>query len=345
MILAEIENIADSWQDRCHKLTTIVDMQTSIAKVGMDLSSVMQIIVKHCLVLVQCDGAAIEFKEGNDMVYRATSGVAEPFLGRAIPIENSLSGFCLQTGKVQLCNDITVNRRANQAACAEIGVASMLLIPLHHHDHTVGVLKVFSHKKHHFTSRDTAALKLVSEQLAATLYYCHRFVADNLVYQATHDSMTNLFNRSAFMEQLNREYCLCESYPGRKFGIFIIDMNGLKAVNDDLGHRAGDCMLSELARRLLKAFRPTDKVARIGGDEFGVLMSNIPDEGAVKSIHRRFEHSLEPEFEFEGCSLTLSASIGWAVYPDCAQTLNDLLDKADAHMYKNKNDHYMGAHI
>ncbi len=56
MTLAEIEYIADSWQDRCEKLTTIVDMQTSIAKVGMDLTSVMQIIVKHCLVLVQCDG-------------------------------------------------------------------------------------------------------------------------------------------------------------------------------------------------------------------------------------------------------------------------------------------------
>lgn len=104
-------------------------------------------------------------------------------------------------------------------------------------------------------------------------------------------------------------------------------------------------MLSELARRLLKAFRPTDKVARIGGDEFGVLMSNIQQEDAVKSIHRRFKRSLEPEFEFEGCSLNLSASIGWAVYPDCAQTINDLLDKADAHMYKNKNAHYMGAHI
>ncbi|WP_296049913.1 sensor domain-containing diguanylate cyclase [uncultured Alteromonas sp.] len=345
MPLAEIEYIADSWQDRCHKLTTIVDMQTSIAKVGMDLTSVMQIIVKHCLVLVQCDGAAIEFKEGKDMVYRATSGVAEPFLGHSIPVDSSLSGFCLQTGKVQLCNDVTVNRRANQAACAEIGVASMLLIPLHHHDHTVGVLKVFSHVKHHFTSRDTAALKLVSEQLAATLYYCHRFVADNLVYQATHDSMTNLFNRSAFMEQLNREHSLGVSYPGRKFGILIIDMNGLKSINDELGHRAGDSMLSELARRLLKAFRPADKVARIGGDEFGVLMTNIHSEGTIKSISRRFEQSLASEFEFEGSYLNLSVSIGWAVYPDNALTLNELLDIADAHMYKNKNAYYMGAHI
>ncbi|MDY6928579.1 MAG: diguanylate cyclase [Pseudomonadota bacterium] len=65
----------------------------------------------------------------------------------------------------------------------------------------------------------------------------------------------------------------------------------------------------------------------------------------MKSIYQRFEHSLEPEFEFEGCSLTLSASIGWALYPDNAHTLNELLDKADAHMYKNKNAYYMGAHI
>ncbi|MAJ70318.1 MAG: hypothetical protein CBB67_022120 [Alteromonadaceae bacterium TMED7] len=81
MTLAEIEYIADSWQGRSRKLTTIMDMQTSIAKVGMDLTSVMQIIVKHC------------------------------------------AGFCLQTGKVQLCNDITVNRRANQAASFIMGIA------------------------------------------------------------------------------------------------------------------------------------------------------------------------------------------------------------------------------
>lgn len=345
MPLTAIESIGSSWQDRCQKLKNIVDMQTSIAKVGMDLTSVMQIIVNHCMVLVECDGAAIEFKEGSDMVYRATSGVADPFLGLKIPIASSLSGFCLETGKVQLCNDVSVNSRANQLACERIRVASMLLIPLHHHDHTVGVLKVLSHQQHHFTSSDTAALKLVSEQLAATLYYCHRFVADNLVYQATHDAMTDLFNRSAFMEYLHQEHSLCQSYRERKFAILIIDMNGLKGVNDTLGHRAGDAMLAELAKRLVSAFRPTDKIARIGGDEFGVMMSNVQGAEAIQSVTKRFEQSLQPDFCFEGNELALSASIGWAVYPDSASDLDDLFDIADQHMYQKKSAHYLDAGI
>ena len=81
MQAVSLEKIGNDWQTRCIKLRQVVDMQTSIAKVGMDLSSVMQIIVRHCQELVVCDGAAIEFKEGDRMVYRATSGIAEPFSG------------------------------------------------------------------------------------------------------------------------------------------------------------------------------------------------------------------------------------------------------------------------
>lgn len=340
MQAVSLEKIGNDWQTRCIKLRQVVDMQTSIAKVGMDLSSVMQIIVRHCRELVVCDGAAIEFKEGDRMVYRATSGIAEPFLGLSLPVSQSLTGYCLETGKVQLCNDVLVNRRVNQSACAEIGIASMLLIPLHHEGHTVGVLKVLSRAKHQFTSGDTAALQLVSEQLAATLYYCHRFVKDTLVYQATHDALTGLYNRSAFIEQLRAEMTLCDPCLEQKFSILMLDMNGLKKANDDHGHRAGDAMLVELSRRLQKAFRPSDKIARLGGDEFGIIMGNVKSDTCIESVIERFERVMAVPFEFEGIRMMMTASIGWAIYPEDGSEGEALVDIADKRMYQQKQVFY-----
>ena len=340
MQAVSVEKLGSNWQSRCNKLKQVVDMQTSIAKVGMDLSSVLQIIVRHCHHLVNCDGAAIEFKEGERIVYRAASGIAESFLGLSLPVSNSLTGYCLETGKVQLCNDVFVNRRVNQAACAKIGIASMLLIPLHHENHIVGVLKVLSREKHQFTTEDSAALQLVSEQMAATLYYCHRFVKDTLVYQATHDFLTGLYNRSAFMEYFRLEKSLCDPCLEQKFSILILDMNGLKTVNDRYGHRAGDAMLLELSKRLKKAFRPSDKIARLGGDEFGVIMGNVKSAGCIESVLERFHRLTETAFYFDNVPLTISASVGWAIYPDDNTGDDVLLDIADKRMYHHKHVHY-----
>ncbi|WP_414828448.1 diguanylate cyclase domain-containing protein [Alteromonas sp. H39] len=340
MQAVSIEKLGSNWQIRCNKLKQVVDMQTSIAKVGMDLSSVMQIIVTHCGELVRCDGAAIEFKEGERMVYRAASGIAESFLGLSLPVSNSLTGYCLQTGKVQLCNDVFINRRVNQAACAKIGIASMLLIPLHHEDHIIGVLKVLSREKHQFTSEDSAALRLISEQMAATLYYCHRFVKDTLVYQATHDFLTGLYNRSAFMEYFRLEQSLCDPCLDQKFSILVMDMNGLKSVNDKYGHRAGDAMLSELSKRLRNVFRPSDKIARLGGDEFGIIMGNIKSAECIESVLERFQWLSQRPYNFDNIPLTISASVGWAIYPDDSTGNDSLLDIADKRMYQHKHVHY-----
>ena len=255
-------------------------------------------------------------------------------------MSQSLTGYCLETGKVQLCNDVLVNRRVNQSACAEIGIASMLLIPLHHEGHTVGVLKVLSRIKHQFTSRDTAALQLVSEQLAATLYYCHRFVKDTLVYQATHDALTGLYNRSAFIEQLRAEMSLCDPCLEQKFSILMLDMNGLKKANDDLGHRAGDAMLVELSRRLRKAFRPSDKIARLGGDEFGIIMGNMKSDTWIESVIERFERVMAVPLEFEGIRMMMTASFGWAIYPEDGSEGEVLVDIADKRMYQQKQVFY-----
>ena len=337
---ASWHTIGLSWQDRSNKLKQIIDMQTAIAKVGMDLSSVMQLVVEYCCELIQCDGAAIELREGDCMVYRATSGIANAHSGLRLPIHESLSGYSIQTGELQLCNDVESDPRVNQPACKAQGIESMLLIPLAHSNDMVGVLKVLSSQKQHFTTEHAAILRLVSEQVAASLYFCHRYVPDNLVHQATHDSLTELKNRSAFMERLRREVQVSDCKYTHRFGVMIIDMNGLKRVNDELGHRAGDTLLAEMARRLQRTFRPSDLVARIGGDEFGVVVSNLQTPDVLNKAAQRLHSALVRPHECKGQNIRLSASVGSAVYPDDAQQIEPLIEMADQRMYQKKRAHY-----
>src|SRR5512141_1200188 len=89
-----------------------------------------------------------------------------------------------------------------------------------------------------------------------------------LFHNAYHDSLTQLFNRTHFIEQLNRALARAERNAEHKFAVMYLDFDRFKIVNDSLGHRAGDELLVHLARRLQGVLRPTDLIARLGGDEF-----------------------------------------------------------------------------
>ena len=116
-----------------------------------------------------------------------------------------------------------------------------------------------------------------------------------------------------------------------------LTMDGLKPINDNFGHRAGDAALRELGARLNKAARASDTVARLGGDEFGIILSAVDDRAAAEQAVRRFSEALTPgDLEFEGMRLPLHASVGLALFADDATELADLLDFADRAMYADK---------
>jgi diguanylate cyclase (GGDEF)-like protein len=123
----------------------------------------------------------------------------------------------------------------------------------------------------------------------------------------------------------------------KRVGVLAVDMDGLKPINDNHGHRAGDAALRELGARLQKAARVSDTVARLGGDEFGIILSGVDDRAAAEQAVRRFSDALAPgELDFEGTTLPLRASVGLALFADDATDLAALLDFADQAMYTDK---------
>ncbi|TDR40805.1 diguanylate cyclase with GAF sensor [Tahibacter aquaticus] len=317
------------------RLLEVIRTQTDIAKLGLDLGGVMALVAERAQALTQAVGAVVELAEDSDMVYRAATGVAESHLGMRLAQGNSLSGLCIREGQPLQCPDAETDTRVDREACRRIGLRSMIVVPLRHHDAVVGVLKVLSERPQAFDDDDLHLLGLMSDLIAAAMFHAAKYGTSELFYLATHDGLTGLANRSLFLERLRQ--CLAQAQREEKhFGLLNLDMDGLKPINDVYGHRAGDAAIRELAQRIKQASRESDTVARLGGDEFGVILSRVSDrDGALAHAQRLAQQIVKP-FEFERQEIALDASIGVAVFPNDGAELDTLLDRADQSMYLTK---------
>jgi diguanylate cyclase (GGDEF)-like protein/PAS domain S-box-containing protein len=158
---------------------------------------------------------------------------------------------------------------------------------------------------------------------------------EKIIYQANYDQLTNLPNRTLFMDRLTR--LVLESRRAKtSIGLMFIDLDGFKAINDNLGHDAGDELLRSTARRLEKCVREADTVARLGGDEFTVIMPLIDNFDAAGFVAARIIKSLTEAFDLGGREGHVSASIGISLLPAQANNADELLHNADVAMYHAK---------
>jgi diguanylate cyclase (GGDEF)-like protein/PAS domain S-box-containing protein len=156
-----------------------------------------------------------------------------------------------------------------------------------------------------------------------------------LGHQALHDAVTGLPNRTLFADRINQAIASAER-AGEPRGVLMLDLNGFKQVNDTLGHDRGDCVLREVGKRLTAALREADTVARLGGDEFGILLHGASDLAAAATAAWKIQQACEPEFVIDDEVVSVSMSIGIALYPEHGKTTADLLHRADLAMYDAK---------
>ena len=155
-------------------------------------------------------------------------------------------------------------------------------------------------------------------------------------FAATHDSLTSLLNRPALLDQARVALAQAND-PGSCFGVYLIDLDGFKAVNDTLGHHAGDHLLRQVAARLNELTQTPDLVARLGGDEFAIIrQSDGPFQEDCLSFSRRLVEAMAAQFNVEGHPIHISTSVGIALCPDHGSTPQDLLKKADLALYAAK---------
>jgi diguanylate cyclase (GGDEF)-like protein/PAS domain S-box-containing protein len=157
---------------------------------------------------------------------------------------------------------------------------------------------------------------------------------DHLRHQAFHDVLTGLSNRELFTNRI--KHALSRRPRGTHFSVLFIDLDGFKQVNDTLGHAAGDEVLRSVADRLRAAVRPSDTLARMGGDEFAVLLENTTSERHALEVTKRVIASLDRPLCVRGQQLSLGTSVG--IIPDAAGDAGEILANADTAMYHAKEN-------
>jgi diguanylate cyclase (GGDEF)-like protein len=156
---------------------------------------------------------------------------------------------------------------------------------------------------------------------------------------AMRDDLTQLFNRRYFFERLERELQAAKGFS-RPLSVMIIDLDDLKLVNDTCGHKVGDEALTNFGAVLLDETRASDVPARIGGDEFAIILPDT-DERSARILISRLVAAIERAdlIEDNNVTLKLGASLGLAGYPWSGQTVDEIMQAADASMYSDKHSH------
>ncbi|MDY6785004.1 MAG: EAL domain-containing protein [Cyanobacteriota bacterium] len=179
--------------------------------------------------------------------------------------------------------------------------------------------------------RYSGALKMVAD-------ITDRKLAEaQLEHNAFYDSLTDLPNRTLFMERLARALYYARRNSGYPFAVLFLDIDNFKTINDSLGHVVGDRLLVEIARRLETCLRENDTLARLGGDEFTILLEETESLTAAIPIAQKIHDILKCPFKLEGRDVFTNASIGIAIGSKEYDTPEELLRDADAAMYQAKD--------
>ena len=159
---------------------------------------------------------------------------------------------------------------------------------------------------------------------------------EKVSHMAWHDALTGLPNRRLFEDRVEQELVRSRRV-GEPVCMFFVDLDNFKTVNDTYGHATGDLLIQQVAQRLVETVRSQDTVARVGGDEFAILLPGLVDQLSINQLAQRTLDAMHTPFEIFGDRSSTSASVGIAIAPEHGDTYDDLLNRADEAMYRAKD--------
>jgi diguanylate cyclase (GGDEF)-like protein len=247
------------------------------------------------------------------------------------PPQKGLTEWVLRTKKPLFARPEIVDELVEKGEIVRIGTQAVdwLGVPLLLGDESIGVLVVQSYNSNErYTQEDLAILEFVSNQVAIAIDRKQSEL--RLQFLSTHDILTGLYNRVYFEEELTR------LQQSRLFPISIVnmDVDGLKFVNDNLGHDKGDELLRRTAWLLKKGFRNEDMVARIGGDEFIVILPKTP-EASANEVVNRLKNSIQ-NYNQNNVDFPIHLSVGIVTIEESNSDLREAIKLADLRMYDEK---------
>ena len=248
--------------------------------------------------------------------------------------KNTQTGHTLLTGEPVVVDDWASERRFEHSEpLRRHDIRSSVCVRIEGPERPFGTLVVLSTRPKAYTQGDVDFIQSLANILADALQ--RQQSEEAIEYRALHDPLTGLPNRVLFLDRLEQAFERARRRGNSMAAVLFIDLDHFKLVNDTLGHHAGDELLSSVAARLREAVRPTDTVARFGGDEFGLLLEEITSERDAIAAAERIAAGFARPYLLESGSHFVTASIGIALSGGRELPL-DLVRDADAAMYRAK---------
>jgi len=334
-LIEERKNIEDalSWELKVN--AAIAELSSAIlVEQSFSIDDISHIVSEHARHLTGSIFGYVGYIEPNAGYFVSTTMTREIWdkcdvKDKSIVFEkfSGLWGWVLDNKKALLTNNPAEDPRSTGIPSGHIPIKRFLSAPAMIGDSLVGQIAL-ANSNRDYTDRDLQLITRFASLYAIAIQ--RKWAEEKLYYLSMHDSLTGLYNRSYFEQEMSR----IEDGRSQSAGIVVCDIDGLKHVNDTQGHQAGDKILQASAQVIKESFRRADVVARIGGDEFAVIIPNA-DYNSVKSACSRTREAIS-EYNLAHPDLPLSISIGYAVSEKMPFNMQELFKEADNNMYKDK---------
>jgi len=333
---AENERLAERLRHRQALLERLTRIERSITH-GADRQTVLDMIAQGASELVGDEMAGLRLVDPADPARTrvvAAVGVEPELLDAVVQgrVGLGVGGRAIAEGRLVIAEEGVDEEHALPEVAAR-GVRAAMAAPVYEKGVVIGSLIVATAKPgRRYSEAEQEALLAFAEH--ASLALSDARTVQEAVFRSLHDVLTELPNRLLFQDRLDHALALAER-TGRRVGVLFLDLDGFKRVNDSLGHAAGDELLVAVAGRLRCSVRPADTVARFGGDEFAVLLEELPADGDAERAAERLLGELGEPFEIRSRKIVIGASVGVAVGKS---RRDDLVHAADLAMYGAKED-------
>lgn len=305
---------------------------------NLDPSRLLDMIVSRATALLGTPHGYIYLREPGDdaITVRVGTGVFEGYLGRRMPLGEGLGGRVVTTGLPLSIDDYDAwEGRSQTLPSGTFG--SVVGVPLTSGGNVVGVLGLGSgHTARRWGSRDIEALTSFGK--LASIALDNARLIDVAQRGALYDPTTGLPNRELLTDRISHALAGHRADDSESIAVVLLGLDRFKVINESLGHAIGDRLLIAVGQRLVNGLRPGDTVARVGGDEFGIIFDPVADATEAGAIADRIVEELRAPFPLNGREWFVSASMGIALARPGRATPDELLREAEIAMVRAKGD-------
>lgn len=311
---------------------------------NLSLDSVLEAILDSAMELISADDTHIFLYEHGVLSFASAlfegHQQKEPIMR---PRQNGITYLVAREGVKRVVNDTSKDALFDDRPWE----GAIISLPLKIGQKVLGVMNIALKHSYEFSEEEIRILEFLGDQAAiaiqnAKLYeQAQQEIADRkkaekaIQHLANHDALTGLPNRRLFNERINLEIARSQRNQLR-FSVMLFDLDQLKNVNDSFGHNIGDMLLQAVAQRLLGLLRKSDTIARMGGDEFLLILPEMHQINDATLTAERILSALSTPFHLEAHQINITTSIGISFFPDDGETVEELIKKADLSMYSAK---------